>query len=1033
MQKLSVNVLGNPLVHLDDQPVTHFRSAKSLALLAYLAMSDGVTHPRTHLVTLFWPELPEANGRQNLSQTLSRLRKTLDTAASIICATRQAVWLDASTNGVALELDVRTFRQLLAEVERHAHENQATCDVCQPKLAQAVALVRGELLAGVGIDGSLLFDEWRLLEQEKIHQLLLGALKHLADGAILGERYEEAVRYARQQIELEPWREVAHRQLIRALALSGRRNAALAQYEQCRTVLREELGVEPTQVTQKLATTVREGTLSRTAPPPQAKRLPHNLPQRLTPFIGRAEEITAVVERLTGEARLVTLTGPGGMGKTRLAQEVGRVLADQPPPAWSVAEVWFVSLVGVSTAANVPTAIANSLRLSLPKTEAADTAVIAQLRDRRLLLILDNFELLLESRPWLLALLEAAEGVRLLVTSREHLRLLAEHRFALRGLTLPPENALHTEALDYEASRLFVDRARRLYADFRLTDENWSAVRRICHLTAGLPLGIELAVTLLENQTPTAVAEQITADAATLATDYLDIAPHQRHIQHIFERSWTRLSANEQHILSRLSIFQSDAFSRKAAQAVAGAHQQALDSLVRKSLLQESGTEGYGFHPLYKGFAAQKLPIEEMAGLQEAHGRYFAHLLNDAVPPRFDKEKQMALPALLPLLPDLRLCWQWHLDTAVVDLIEAVAWPLYRFLRDTAQLPEGRKLFGQGWQLLSEKWPAHGRDEAQAVTLAHIAAQLGFFHIFSGAAQDARPHFEFALTTLDAHQRQDDHGRELALAGLSDALKRLGKDEANLHLLQQEVARLEALGDSHAEALQLIQINLGEALHQAGRLEEAQRLLQRALMSKMMRNEMDSNLSVTLNNLGLLALALGNLAEARTHLERNLHIRLQYSNLYRIAAARLALGLLALAEGNLAEAQAELQLSLAQNKEAGRMERLVPVYIGLARVAMAEQDWDTAVGYLREAFASAVVLQQVLSGLSTLWRWGEYLWLVGRRDEALSVLAYVWQHDQASGLLVREVNEFLAAQQMAADEITAVPVAEIPWTTWQIA
>ena len=271
---LSLQLLGSPLICWGTHPITQFRSAKSLVLLAYLAMERGAPHSRTSLIALLWPEQPEENGRQNLSQTLTRLRDALGPGGNLIQANRQAVWLDETAE---IDLDFHTFWRLLAEVDKHNHENRTSCAVCQGKLSHAAALVRGELLAGVTVDDSYLFEEWLLLERERVHERLLSVLSDLAEGALHERRYEAAMQYARRQVALEAWRESAHRQLIQALALSGQRNAALAQYEHCRTILAQELGVEPTKITQQLAAAVRADTLTDSPPVPPAPPN-HNLP-----------------------------------------------------------------------------------------------------------------------------------------------------------------------------------------------------------------------------------------------------------------------------------------------------------------------------------------------------------------------------------------------------------------------------------------------------------------------------------------------------------------------------------------------------------------------------------------------------------------------------------------------------------------------------------------------------------------------------------------------------------------------------------
>lgn len=1018
---LSLQFLGSPIVQLNHQPVGRFRSAKSLALLAYLALERGTVHSRTHLINLFWPDLPEENGRQNLSQTISRLRSTLGAAGTLIMATRQDVWLDQDAE---IETDVQTFRQLLGETKQHRHEQRISCTQCQEDLAQAVALVRGELLAGLSVDDSIEFEEWLLLEQERLHHLLLEALTDLAEGALGNARYEVAMQYARRQIAVESWREIAHRQLIQALALNGQRNAALAQYEQCRTILLKELGVEPTRMTQQLAVAVREGVLTATPPPPPADALANNLPHPLTPFIGREAELTAILATLTTDdgPRLLTITGPGGIGKTRLAQEVGRALLAHPPQVWALEGVWFVPLIGVSAAENVPAAIANTLDLPLPQKEDVGVGIIQQLHERRVLLILDNFETLLDSRTWLLDLLRTAPGVRLIVTSRESLRLLAEQRVTLHGLATPPENVPHTQALDYGASRLFLDRAHRLFADFRLTSANWPHVVRICRLTEGLPLGIELAVTLLDERSPAEVAAQIIADTATLTTDYLDIAPHQRSIHLVFEQSWARLSPAEQHILSCLSVFESNHFSQAAALSVAEAQRHHLNALARKSLVQVQRDDLYALHPLYKTFAARKL-VANQAELTAAHANYFAQLLIEAVPPVFDKQKHLQLRLFLPLLPDLRVCWQQRVATAEATEIGALAGPLYRLLRETAQLREGQALFEEAWRQLQLIWGEADRTLSQQVTLAHLSAHLGFFRLFCGEIYQARPRLEYALAEFDRLGISE--GRGAALAALSDTLGQLGEYEARLALWQQELVVAEAGHD----ALHLNRVlgNLGEALFHMGQLETAQEVFLRTIETAPV-DVPDYDIAITINNLGLTEVALRDFARARVLLKQSLQIRQQYANTYRIASARRALGLLAVAEGDFSSAQQQFEEALRLYAESGRVDGLGPVHLGLAQVAMGVGDWEMAGQQIRQALTIAEQLQSVAQGLDGLWRWGEYLWAVGRSEEARALLGYVFYHKKASGYLKGQLGAFLAAEQMtvAQDE----EQAGVDWTWW---
>jgi predicted ATPase len=589
-------------------------------------------------------------------------------------------------------------------------------------------------------------------------------------------------------------------------------------------------------------------------------------------------------------------------------------------------------------------------------------ALLDQLRPRHLFLILDNAETVLESRTWLMELLQTAGDVRLLVTSRERLRLLGEQHFPLHGLSMPPEGAEQGQALEYEASKLFLDRARRLHRHFRLGAENWPPIRQICRLTGGLPLGLELAATLLEQgdaQEVGAIAAQIARDTAVLAADYPDIAPHQRSIQLVFQHSWERLTRAEQIVLSRLTLFASEQFSHEAAITVTLAEWRQLATLSRKSLIRPLGEKQYSMHPLYRALAGQQLPTDpaEREVLHRAHASYFAQMLHTAVPPTFDKEKHRQLPTLLPLLPDLRTAWAWVIRTGDEALLTIFAPALYRFLRETAQLQEGRTLFSHAWTELSERWHTaqSSPSQSQRRLLAQLTAQLGFFRHFCGDALGARPLLEQAHAEFNALGVQDEL-RGDTLSALSDLLRHVGEYELRLHLWQTELRLAQARHDPLASNRALD--NVGEAFYHMGELAEAHRFFTETIAT-VPATEPDYKFAIAISNLGLTELALGNLPRARELLEQSLQIRQQYANSYRIASALRSLGELALAEGNLSLAETQLQEALALYTASGRVDGLGPTHLALARVAMGrgEGEGNTAVFHIHTALTYAIQLQ----------------------------------------------------------------------------
>lgn len=791
---LSLHLLGSPIIELNQKPLGRFRSAKSLALLAYLAIERKSKHGRSSLITLFWPDLPEDNARQNLSQTLTRLRDTLGAAGEMVRADRQFVWLDDS---VAITLDIDAFRRLLNEVEHHRHDLKITCSTCQEKLAQAVALTRGELLAGIEINDSSVFEEWLLLERERIHQLLLEVLADLAEGALANGRYEQAIQYARRQVALESWRELAHRQLMQALALNGQREASLAQYENCRQILEKELGVEPTSLTQQLAADIRAEKVQSS--PSQLTTTPNsNLPNSLTPFIGRTSELVDIEQQLqTAAARIVTVVGLGGMGKTRLALEVGRKITGQPIGRWD--GVWFIPLVGVESAEGIPLAIAHTLGLSLTEKETPAETVIKKLQNRRLLLILDNFEHLLDGRGWILKLLQTASEVQLLITSRERLRLMAEDVYELEGLSVPPPETPLTRARDYDAVSLFSDLARRIDKQFRLDESRWPAVVQICRTLEGLPLGIELAVSLLENGTLAEVVAQISQEAVVLATDALGIAPHQRSLAQVFEQSWRGLALAEQAALARLSLMRG-VFTWEDALIVGGATPVTLNRLRHSSLLRAAGIGRLQIHELVRQFAAAKL-AQQPTWLKEG-GREHARLYLGRIGGYVSEQKTLR-PAIWEALDNIYAAWQWALQQRNAPLLLHSVVGLCRFHTDYSLYEAGlAQMQAVGWLYadyrLEEMTAVERELLGRALALeSGILADMGLYaetmataeRALAVAPPGADPSLLAAIAyqrgRIALHQGESDAALDIFLAGLADV--RQGTDRAIEAALLREV------------------------------------------------------------------------------------------------------------------------------------------------------------------------------------------------------------------------------------------------------
>ncbi len=497
MAYLSLRVLGELQVLKDGVPVQAFESDKVRALLAYLAVEAAQAHRRGTLLGLLWPDYPEEAARHNLRQALYNLRLGLGDHTArppYLLITRESIQFNRASD---YSLDLDEFNAHYSAWKKNLGREGVTPSALVAPLEAMVQLYRGEFLQQFYLEDSEAFEDWLLVQREAVHRRVMKALTTLANEYEHRADFSTARRYARRQLELDPWREEAHRQVMRLLALEGQRSAALAQYEHCRRVLAEELGVEPSPQTRDLYEQIRSGTLKpRVERPTQVPAAPlHNLPVSLTPFIGREQEL-AELGRLMAEpaCRCLTLVGPGGIGKTRLALQA----ADQQRHEFAQG-IAFIPLASVDSVEAVIPAIAGAINLAFYGPIDPKVQLLNYLREKQLLLVVDNVEhLLVEGAhpdtiaELLIEILQGAAAIKLLVTSREALNLQGEWFFEVQGLAFPG-----TEQADgfdeYSAVALFVQRARRARPGFELNAEDKAEVVRLCRLVEGMPLAIELA------------------------------------------------------------------------------------------------------------------------------------------------------------------------------------------------------------------------------------------------------------------------------------------------------------------------------------------------------------------------------------------------------------------------------------------------------------------------------------------------------------------------------------------------------------
>lgn len=627
---LELFLLGRPQIRMAGHELSTPPPLKSQALLFHLAVV-GQPVSREALATLLWGDMPEATARTNLRLALSRLRKVV---GDCLIQDRQTVAFDFQKGAW---VDTRVFTQALQVGRSHSAD----------ALHTATNLYRGPFLADFCTPDAPEFEAWVVTEREWFHQVMLAGLQEILAAERAAGRDISAINVARRILEIAPWCEEAHQDLMEMLARTGQRSAALAQYEICRRLLDEELGVPPSTRTETLRAQIADGAiqpaispvivepLARTDGPAAASfKQVRQAPDYPDPLLGRTEAIAQVQALLDEPAcRLLTLVGPGGVGKTRLALASAEERADRYAHG-----AYFIPYAGIKptrpedSADLVINGIGNALGYTFDAQQDPQTTLLNHLRGKALLLVCDNFEQLQPAAALLEAIVLAAPDVQLVVTSRERLGVRHEWLMGVDGLAYAPEPA--APAGTSPAATLFARCARRVRTDFDPLAEA-AHIAQICRILEGWPLSIELAANWLRLLTCAAIAERLQNDVTLL--DAATAPPEDRHrsMRAVLDASWALLSADDQRVCGGVSCFRGG-FDLSAAQAVVRAGLVPLGSLVDKSFLRRDATGRYHMHEQVRQFAMTRLgenPEDEHKIVQRYRAYYAALAAAQPTPP----------------------------------------------------------------------------------------------------------------------------------------------------------------------------------------------------------------------------------------------------------------------------------------------------------------------------------------------------------------------------------------------------------------
>ena len=957
---LQIRLLGPLSILRDGQPISGLRSRKALALFVYLALTDQPV-ARAVLVDLIWPEQDEKRGRANLSWALNHLKTHLP---GCISAERQAIQFTAPNN---LMLDVHQLHEWLTVGD-------------QVSLMQAVDLVQGELLAGFTLDGSPEFELWLVSERERLRQQAVQAVTTLIDRLEQSGRHADAIPYAEKWVALMPWREMAHRQLMRCYAAAGQREAALGQFAQCQRILEDELAVEPSAETVALYKQIRDEPQIAIATPR------HNLTRPALPLIGRADELAKLTELIKDkQTRLVSLVGVGGVGKTRLATEFAwlQTTAASPYPDG----VYFVPAVHLSRADALADAIAQVLSCPLPERVPPTTSLHNFLRRKRLLLIIDNFEQLLEAATLLSDLLEQAPNVTVVVTSQERLRISAETILPLHGL----------EVTDTAASKLFIYCAQQQDARFKPTADEQAAIDAICAAVDGNPLAIQLAATWVPLFTPSVILTEIEHDLGFIAADVQDIPARHRSLRAVFEHAWQHLSAAERKLLAKLAIFESD-FSFKAAQAVATARPAILLKLVSRSLVEQAQEGRYKIHPLVRQFAFEQLRDTdgELLGQCQRGLAVFAAELLIANEASLRSDEREAMAHIKQEWTTVQAGWtqahQLGLWTLIADSLRA----LDQFVSISTRTQDGLRLISDAVNSLPT-------DPELALLRGQLETRRGIYLARLADYDAARLKLEESLRLLGDDVPIE---RALALMGLASIARDQGKLELSMERNLQALALLEPTDAQFRKASCLNLLGMT-----ASRLRELDSAENYYAQSVAIYHKLGSRWAITqpLNNLAIVAYYRKQFAQTQSLLAQNAEIYAELGDLEGQAVTLSNQATMAYETGDAAAAIPLFERCLPLCHEIGDRWLLSNTLASFGYASAQLGKLDAARGYFQEALREAQAIESTPLELFAIVGLAQVLRLEGDKGKSAEIITHVLHHPE-----LNQINRNRAESEKAA-------------------
>ncbi|MEM7531568.1 MAG: tetratricopeptide repeat protein [Chloroflexota bacterium] len=1012
-RQLTVRLLGRPQILINNKPLATLKRPKSYALLYYVIATPQPVS-RRELGALLWPDSTLSAARNNLRNHLAAVRSQLGAYLTI---TSEDVIFNRTAD---CDIDI----DLLKGLETHANAFMQ-CDAADlAEVRRILTLYRGDFLAGFTISYSDIFNDWVDKTREDLFVHFSQHLYHLSQVEVSQGNLDEAMKDVDRLITIVPWHEGGHRLKIQLLAGQGERWAALEQYATLTEVLRQELDVSPSEETEQLVTRIRHGLVEPTLSTvqtniaiPTIQQIPptsdgssqastsgvsiarHTSPVPLTPLLGHSVLLDKAAAILKNPVhRLVTLVGMGGVGKSHMALTLAQMVADRFEHG-----VCFVPLTGIteSGAAEVEitnhfvSALGTALQLPMNQTDDVISQVTNYLRQRRILLIFDNFEHVLPAKTQLITqlitLLQNAPNCTILVTSQGRLSVVSETVLKVNPLPIPTlaeveENLQTDQELStvtsqptehYAVLQLFLDRARRSNPDFHLYQENFADIIEICHLTGGLPLALEMAATWTEHLTLPEIVTQLQQDHRVLLQGVTSEHSTHKSIDTLFDYSWQHLDEARKRSLLHTSHFTA-AFDRNAVKAIADVSMVELKQLTDTSFLQQQSTGRYIVHPLAQRFLQHKwyehygLQSPESEQFWQAYATYYLDFLSERVEKMSGEEGERMMADLRREEAHITLAWQraqnpekeydyaYLIATYAANQYtneDALTYATRAYELATERLHDPQKQYET--LLLRERLYAfmgqsseREADLALLTTLAsqkdapaqqvEVALRQADLALLSGDFPAVETLTQTAIGSTDVTQTPAYLARAHLLMGQS-FFSQADYEQAQIVLAEAQPLA-ESIEDDHLVAEVLL--TLGNVSQKRARYNQAIDYYQQALHIYQAIGDVQGTGNAFFR-LGVIKYLLFHRDEAKAYYLRALEISQRIGDKTNQGTILTSLGILSEFENEYEKGEAYLQQALAIQEEVGNMRGVSFALSGLGFITLNQENHDQAYDYYR--------------------------------------------------------------------------------------